>query len=642
MQSAGSGSLGKVLVELGFISNDQLSGALHSQSGSGLKLGQQLVRDGTLSEDSLVSAMSRVLGLRSVNPALTPIHAKVLGLIPPEVALRDRVIPCFRQADGQDETLFVATADPYDEVARKTLEAILPNGMRVKWMVSAASEIAAGLSQHYGIGTDTLLAAGFDVPNDEGEHTPTSEMDFSAMELTTVGVPPIGAYEAFGPYRLRHCIGSGGMAEVFLATTTGIAGFERPLAVKRIRAELANDDNVRRMFIGEANLSVGLRHPNIVQVHNLGEVNQLYFIAMEYVDGPDLRRVLDVSRRRRRPVPMDVALFLIGEIARGLDYCHTARAQDGSPLGIVHRDVSPSNVLLSQQGEVKLTDFGVAGTTAMHDGTIRALRGKPGYMSPEQLADGRLDQRSDIFSAAIIFFEILAGRRLFGEQAVFPSPSGVDAGDVKRVLQQERPDVPPEVARVVTQALETKVDFRLASLSSVHRTIDEVRAKAGMAGGNQVLKTWLEALNVNRDDSQEARIHASGEMPIQAYPVPESKSANPRPVPRVLGRKVLRSTLTWMSIAAVLAFLVGLWVSRFLAQTPDQLGFVSEDAVPMFFSLGDSKRKIVLRRGQEVQVLRDLGGFTLILVLPDGPAGFIDPGAFVLKENQSASPSRKP
>ena len=164
----------------------------------------------------------------------------------------------------------------------------------------------------------------------------------------------------FGDYLLHERIGAGGMAEIFLATAQGIEGFEKRLVIKRILPNLSDDDQFVRMFIEEAKLCVTLRHPNIVQVCDLGEIDSQYFIAMEYVDGRDLLKTLAACGRKRIGFPTDIALYIVMEVLKGLQYAHQMKRPDGQPLGIIHRDVSPSNVLLSFEGEVKIGDVVIA------------------------------------------------------------------------------------------------------------------------------------------------------------------------------------------------------------------------------------------------------------------------------------------
>ncbi|HVO31471.1 MAG TPA: serine/threonine-protein kinase, partial [bacterium] len=219
----------------------------------------------------------------------------------------------------------------------------------------------------------------------------------------------------FGRYTLIRRVGLGGMAEIWKAKVLGPAGFEKTVAVKKILPELTDDSEFLEMFVDEAKLVADLVHPNIVQVHDFGQVGPRdYFIAMEYVSGANLGSLLKRLKDRGARVPRETAIFIILESARGLGYAHAKRDSAGRSLGIVHRDVSPSNILVSFGGEVKVADFGIAKARSARQTTAEGfVRGKVSYMSPEQAAGGDLDQRSDIFSLGLVFVEMLTGKRFF-------------------------------------------------------------------------------------------------------------------------------------------------------------------------------------------------------------------------------------
>lgn len=218
----------------------------------------------------------------------------------------------------------------------------------------------------------------------------------------------------FGRYALLDKIGSGGMAEIFRAKTFGAAGFEKEFAMKLILPTLANDHEFVDMFINEAKIAVSLYHTNIVQVFDLGEMDQQYYIAMEYVYGKDLLDVLARCAEMGIKIPLHIVLFIVMEMLKGLDFAHFAKDIYGEDLNIIHRDVSPSNILISYAGDVKVGDFGVAKAAIQRNRTESGtLKGKVGYMSPEQVMGEEIDSRSDIFSACIVFFEALSMNRLF-------------------------------------------------------------------------------------------------------------------------------------------------------------------------------------------------------------------------------------
>ncbi|HWP33991.1 MAG TPA: serine/threonine-protein kinase, partial [Thermodesulfobacteriota bacterium] len=217
-----------------------------------------------------------------------------------------------------------------------------------------------------------------------------------------------------GPYRVGRRLGVGGMAEVYAAWRYGPAGFRRAVALKVLRPHLRLLPGVVERLGREALLASALRHPNLVPVLDFGVEGELAYLAMELVDGPDLRRALAAGAQAGRPLPGALAVHIAIQVCRGLAHAHGQRAPDGRPLGLIHRDVSPQNILLSRAGEVRLTDFGIAtATLAVDESTRGALRGKFAYLAPEQVEGAAVDQRADLFALGVVLWEVLAGRRLF-------------------------------------------------------------------------------------------------------------------------------------------------------------------------------------------------------------------------------------
>lgn len=218
----------------------------------------------------------------------------------------------------------------------------------------------------------------------------------------------------FGDYTLLNRVAVGGMAEVWQARRRGVEGFQKTVAIKKILSHLTDSTDFVTMFIDEAKLAAQLNHNNIIQIYDLGKVGPDYFIAMEYVDGKDLRSILRAGRDTSRPLPVGLALMIAARLARALDYAHRKRDFDNRALGLVHRDVSPQNVLISHEGEIKLCDFGIVKAVVKASTTqMGALKGKLQYMSPEQAWGKAVDSRSDIFSLGAVLFEMLTGRKLF-------------------------------------------------------------------------------------------------------------------------------------------------------------------------------------------------------------------------------------
>lgn len=224
----------------------------------------------------------------------------------------------------------------------------------------------------------------------------------------------------FGKYFLIDKLAMGGMAEIYKAKTFGVDGFEKQLVIKKILAHCSADKDFINMLIDEAKLSVLLSHTNIVQVYDLGKVGNDYFISMEFIDGPNLRQILQRTQELGEKLPPEIAAYIMSEVAKGLDYAHNKRDHQNHPLGIVHRDISPQNILISYEGEIKIVDFGIAKAAMNMSHTLAGmLKGKVSYMSPEQALGNPIDYRTDIFSSGSLFYEILTGRKLFSGDTQF-------------------------------------------------------------------------------------------------------------------------------------------------------------------------------------------------------------------------------
>ncbi len=282
----------------------------------------------------------------------------------------------------------------------------------------------------------------------------------------------------FGKYMLFERIGRGGMADVFKARVQGPAGFERVFVVKRILPHLSDDPAFTRMFIEEAKMSARLNHPNIVQVFELGSVENEYFISMEYVRGRDLAETMRTLWARIGPPRPELVAYVGREMCRALAYAHDLVADDGSVAGMIHRDISPSNVMLSLEGAVKILDFGIAkalgGESEEEQGTQRGtLKGKFAYMAPEQTTGSQVDRRIDIFATGIVLHEILTGRRLFKGENDLQTIDKVRLCNVPPPSLQN-PLCPPELDAIVLRALARNRDDRFGSSSDMADSLDDV------------------------------------------------------------------------------------------------------------------------------------------------------------------------
>ena len=292
------------------------------------------------------------------------------------------------------------------------------------------------------------------------------------------------------------------MAEVFVATVEGAAGFEKSVAIKRILPHLCEDPDFIEMFREEARLASRLSHANIAQVFDFDEIDGQCLLAMEWVNGKDLRKVLRAAEKAgRQPSPARAA-FIAREVARALHHAHTAPAADGRPLCLVHRDVSPQNVLLSFAGEVKLTDFGIAKAATRSIATSTGvIKGKCAYMSPEQTRGEDLDARSDIFALGIVLFEALTGRRLFTGQSDMEILRAVRERPAP-VPSDLRADVPKDLDAVVMQALSKNRDERQKSALELETALTEIVLRHATGADDLDFSAWLGDL-FERDNKEE-------------------------------------------------------------------------------------------------------------------------------------------
>lgn len=279
----------------------------------------------------------------------------------------------------------------------------------------------------------------------------------------------------FGKYELLDKIGTGGMAEIFRAKSVGPDDFEKILVIKRVLPEFARNKAFIDLLVAEAKVTSLLNHPNIVQIHELGDVDGTYYIAMELVDGTDLLNLLSRCTRERLRVPVEIALYIVSEVSRGLAHAHAASDHDRRPLNIIHRDVSPSNILISRSGDVKIMDFGVARadlgiTPSKRERERGVLKGKLGYMSPEQVTGRRLDRRSDIFALGVVLFECLTLKRLFVGQSDAQTLLNIREADVEQRFKRHS-YLPKPIRSILRKALAKDPDARFQTATDFQEAI---------------------------------------------------------------------------------------------------------------------------------------------------------------------------
>ncbi len=301
--------------------------------------------------------------------------------------------------------------------------------------------------------------------------------------------------ELFGSYQVFEKIGTGGMAVVHRAVKVGIAGFEREVALKRLLPHMAENPEMVQAFVREAKLASRLHHPNIAHIYELGKEQDSYFISMELVEGQDLRRVLRRLARDQMFIPVRVAVAILLELCDALDHAHS-RADDvtGTPLDIVHRDISPSNLVITHRGHLKVIDFGIAKAAPEELATRSGrVKGKFGYMSPEALRGQPLDGRSDIFSAGVVAHELLTSRRLFGSTHSYQTIANMHQAEIAPP-SRINPRCPPDLDQLVLSALERDPDDRFDSAEKMRDALYRVALNHKLEATSDQIAEYMDFL----------------------------------------------------------------------------------------------------------------------------------------------------
>ena len=317
-----------------------------------------------------------------------------------------------------------------------------------------------------------------------------------------------------GRYEIVKPLGRGGTAELLLARATGMSAFERHVVIKRIRPEVAVDSRFVQMFLDEARVAASLHHQHIIQVHDVGEQDGAYFFAMEYIHGEDLRAIIAKVSERRETVPLELACQIVAAAAAGLHHAHDKLGPDRQPLGLVHRDVSPGNVLVGYDGGIKLLDFGLAKAAHRSSATTRAgaLKGKAGYMSPEQCRGEPLDRRSDVFGLGILLYELLTARPLFKAMNDYMTMAAIVQSDVPPP-STVRADIPPALDEITLRALAKDPAARYQSADDVRAALERFMTDAQLRSSTKRIADTMK--------------HLFGERP---EPWLEPKAPEPEPV----------------------------------------------------------------------------------------------------------------
>jgi TonB family protein len=326
------------------------------------------------------------------------------------------------------------------------------------------------------------------------------------------------------------------MAELYRARRSGVEGFEKIVAIKKILSHLADNEGFIAMFADEAKLAAQLNHPNIVHIYDLGKIEGGgYFIAMEHVEGRDLRAILESARELAMPLPVPLAVYVASKVASALDYAHRRRDGDGRDLHIVHRDVSPQNILISYEGDIKLCDFGIAKAASKVSRTESgALKGKIQYMSPEQAWGKPIDRRSDLFSLGSVLYELLTEQRLFGGDSDMTVLEKVRAA-VATAPSEVNPDVPKTLDTIVLKALAREADDRYTNASDMLRDLESVLYSYTPAPGSADLAIFLHRLQAEEAAVAEAKAREAARAVPEAEIEQKPRRAKAAPVARRTG-----------------------------------------------------------------------------------------------------------
>lgn len=345
---------------------------------------------------------------------------------------------------------------------------------------------------------------------------------------------------ACGKYTLMAKIGHGGMAEVYVAVATGIAGFQKLAVVKRIHPQLLEDAEFTHMFMDEARLAARLSHPNVVETYDVGEHDGIPFIAMEYMEGAPLDRIVKAVQRREERFDVPLAASLMIEVLRGLHYAHEVKDYSGKAIGVVHRDISPSNVFLTYQGEVKVIDFGIAkASTKLAETRTGQIKGKLSYMAPEQARGRGVDRRSDIWAVGVMLYEMCVGERLFKRDSEIETLQELLAADIDQLLEPGQGVIPPPVLEVIRKSLQRDLNARWATAeemsTELRKALDGLGIRPADLGGyaSELLKGRVDAQRAAVADLLR-QVESSGRVDVTApassdHPMAPTRTEVPQP-----------------------------------------------------------------------------------------------------------------
>ncbi|MGE0548068.1 MAG: serine/threonine-protein kinase [Kofleriaceae bacterium] len=343
------------------------------------------------------------------------------------------------------------------------------------------------------LGTAETQYSSSNLPIATGTQSRVDTTGATQAAIGTVSPGEAGPGSMIGRWEVVRRLGSGGMADVYLARAKGEAGFEKLVALKVMHSFLARNHSAVELFLDEARLAARVHHPNVVAIQDLGKIGNDYAIVMEYVDGIDLERLLMTARPAGRLVPVDVALGIICKVCDGLHAAHTATGPDGAPLGLIHRDVKSANVLVSKQGGVKVVDFGIAKAAKQsHLTQAGETKGTPSMMAPEQRVGDQVDVRVDVFSTAAVAYEVLTGQQVNLDLAAL-AHLGLDNWPHLPLPSTQRPGLPKELDAILFQAMAFERDKRPADCAALEASLEAVMKKHGLSASDKDIARWVDS-----------------------------------------------------------------------------------------------------------------------------------------------------
>jgi serine/threonine protein kinase len=378
--------------------------------------------------------------------------------------------------------------------------------------------------------------------------------------------------EEFGQYLLLDRVACGGMAELFRAKQIGIEGFERVLAIKRILPHISSHEEFISMFIAEAKLVAHLSHKNIAQIYDFGKTGENYFIAMEYVKGKDLRELIKRCQEKQYRLPVELAVFIAKEVLSALGYAHKQKDSSGRELKLIHRDVSPQNILISYEGEVKVIDFGIAKAETQSHTKTGTIKGKLAYMSPEQAWGRPIDHRSDIFSLGIVLYELITGLRLFKGTTEINTLEKVREARVEPFSPSLVSITPPALETIVMKSLSKEVRYRYQDATDMEKDLGSILFELSSADPGILLKKFMNDL-FREEIEAENRASAGDATQSIRYekkPLPAPKKQGESRPPLQPGKKPEQKSRT-LSSAVLATALLGLVIAVFLL-LPNSIG----------------------------------------------------------------------